>query len=228
MWGRIRLRVCGLCFIQIFMNHLDLGFDGIDPTIGYVSNVIHKVSSTFVSFCCRDLISRQYWYEYYPAAIATAQQLRARGGPERLIYTTHSYLVSMFLDCPNTIAPSLNLTCPSAAEQAALLKVLLCCAVLGATVIFVSPPQAIQLGDITWHAFPHNSEPEAMDSSLFRFGLDMTHALVHCPHSVLSILISQPACRSGCASGHVGQDCHVTARRPWHDAGMFTFSLPPF
>lgn len=28
---------------QVFMNHLDLGFDGINPTIGYVSNVIKKV-----------------------------------------------------------------------------------------------------------------------------------------------------------------------------------------
>lgn len=62
----------------------------------------------------------QYWEEYFPAAIATAQQLRQAGGKERLVYTTHSYLVSLYLDCPQALLTPLNLTCPDATAQAAL------------------------------------------------------------------------------------------------------------
>lgn len=33
---------------------------------------------------------------------------------------------------------------------------------------------AVRRGDITWHAFPHNGEPEMYDASLFDAALNMT------------------------------------------------------
>eukprot|EP00698_Gefionella_okellyi_P007992 TRINITY_DN1960_c0_g1_i5.p1 TRINITY_DN1960_c0_g1~~TRINITY_DN1960_c0_g1_i5.p1 ORF type:complete len:711 (-),score=103.27 TRINITY_DN1960_c0_g1_i5:35-2167(-) len=134
------------------MNHLDIGFDGISPTIGYAYNVIHKV------LVCFFVIFPQYWYEFFPAAIVTAEELRARGGSERLIYTSHAYLISLFLDCDQVKMAPLNLTCPSSLQKAVL-------------------EAAIVRGDIAYHAFPHNSEPEVADEALFRFGIQLAHSL---------------------------------------------------
>ena len=36
---------------------------------------------------------------------------------------------------------------------------------------------AIQRGDITWHAFPHNAELEAAVRTVIRAGLNLTHDL---------------------------------------------------
>ena len=47
-----------------FSNHVDLGFDGIDPELGLDSNVINR-----------------YFDVYFPRAIATAEALRRRAGP---------------------------------------------------------------------------------------------------------------------------------------------------
>ena len=41
MLVQIRLQVSELIDL-VFMNHLDIGFDGIDPIIGYAINVINK------------------------------------------------------------------------------------------------------------------------------------------------------------------------------------------
>ena len=72
-----------------------------------------------------------YFDDYYPAAIATAQALRTRGGPERLIWTTHPWLLSMFFDCPQHLWPQLH--CPDTDALAAM-------------------EAAIRRGDISWHA----------------------------------------------------------------------------
>lgn len=45
-------------------------------------------------------VVNEYFTNYFPAAVATATSLVARNGTERLIYTTHSWLVSLYLDCP--------------------------------------------------------------------------------------------------------------------------------
>jgi hypothetical protein len=62
------------------------------------------------------------------------QQLRSRGGPERLAFLTHSWLVNLFLECPARI----GIACPNATTVAQF-------------------EAAVRAGDIVWHATPHNA-----------------------------------------------------------------------
>ncbi|KAL0047364.1 hypothetical protein WJX82_001496 [Trebouxia sp. C0006] len=98
----VAVLLSGACFVSghekihlIFSNHLDVGFDGINPTPGTDFNVINK-----------------YFTEFFPQAIATSQTLAERGGRERLQWMTQSWLVSLFLDCPI----GMDLHCPGKAE----------------------------------------------------------------------------------------------------------------
>ncbi|KAK6184178.1 hypothetical protein SNE40_006698 [Patella caerulea] len=122
----------------IFMNHLDVGFDGIKPQVGFINNILNK-----------------YFHEYYPRAVTLANQLRALGYAERFIYTTHAWLVSMYLDCPsNLVLSGVKLMCPNATDVAAFKK-------------------AVQLGDITWHAGPMNMQNEMFDVPMVDFSLQI-------------------------------------------------------
>eukprot|EP00884_Botryococcus_braunii_P018962 jgi/Botrbrau1/574/Bobra.0010s0040.1 len=121
----------------VFSNHLDIGFDGLGTELGTVDNVLDR-----------------YVQSYFPKAIEIAQELRDRGGPEQLKYMTHSWLVSMYLDCP----PNMGWRCPNSTEVVAF-------------------REAVQREDIWWHAFPHNAQMEVMDESLLTFGVTMTHEL---------------------------------------------------
>lgn len=67
----------------------DVGYNGIFPTLGFVNNVINR-----------------YFTVYFPRAVNVSRQLRSEGYFERLVYTTHPWLVSLYLDCP----PNLNLS----------------------------------------------------------------------------------------------------------------------
>ena len=58
-------------------NHLDVGFTGSIVTV-----------------------LNEYFDSYLPNAIKTSAALKARGGEEQLVFTTHAYVLSMFLDCP--------------------------------------------------------------------------------------------------------------------------------
>jgi hypothetical protein len=53
----------------VFMNHLDVGFDGISPEIGFAANVINK-----------------YFNVYFPAAINTAMEFHRRNGTEQYVF----------------------------------------------------------------------------------------------------------------------------------------------
>ncbi len=116
----------------VFSNHLDVGFDGIDPILGFSRNVVNR-----------------YFDVYFPRAIETANAMRALG-TDRFIWMTQSWLVSFYLDCP----PGMGLHCPSSEQQSALIA-------------------AVQRGDITYHAWPFNSELEVCDPTLLDFGLGM-------------------------------------------------------
>lgn len=95
-------------------------------------------------------------------AISVANVLREQGGPARLIYTTHAWLVHMYLHCAfsgwqcifvsaivkasfvspgpeNFTLNNITLNCPTSEEQAALVA-------------------AVQRGDIVWHAGAFNTE----------------------------------------------------------------------
>jgi hypothetical protein len=75
-------------------------------------------------------------------------------GPEQLIYTSHPWLIQLYLDCP----PNMNLHCPNATAVKNF-------------------QEGIEQGIITWHAGPFNLQPENMDSSLFLYGLTIAEDL---------------------------------------------------
>ncbi|EIE25882.1 hypothetical protein COCSUDRAFT_46416 [Coccomyxa subellipsoidea C-169] len=120
----------------VFSNHLDIGFDK-DGKGGTDNDIINF-----------------NFEEHYPAAIKCANELRQLGGTERMKYMTHSYLVSLFLDCP----PNMGIRCPSRPAVEAFIE-------------------AVQNGDIWWHAMPHNAELEFMDRSMLQASIQLTHEL---------------------------------------------------
>jgi len=122
----------------IFSNHLDIGFH---------SN-IEGVPGTDAAVITR------YFRDYYPAAIAVAEELRQRPGQHRFRYLTHSFLVSLYLDCPSQI----GVYCPNGEEVAAF-------------------EAAVLRGDILWHAFPFNAQIELLDAELLNFAVTMTQEL---------------------------------------------------
>ncbi len=66
----------------------DVGYNGI-PKTGFINNILNI-----------------YFHEYFPRAIQLSQQLRNEKYLESFIYTTHPWLVSLFLDCPNNMVLS--------------------------------------------------------------------------------------------------------------------------
>ncbi|XP_055957826.1 uncharacterized protein LOC130013170 [Patella vulgata] len=127
----------------IFMNHLDVGYDGLGgKERGLVNNVLNK-----------------YFQVYFPRAIKLSETLIGLGYRERFIYTTHPWLVQMYVNCP----PNLNLSgillqCPSAKDLQNFYG-------------------AVARGDITWHAGPMNMQYEMMDRSLIEFSLQLSDDL---------------------------------------------------
>jgi hypothetical protein len=106
------------------MNHLDVGYNGISE-LGLINNILNR-----------------YFAVYFPRAIAVAQALTAHGGPERLIYTTHAWLVHMYLHCPaNFTLSGITLQCPTPDAVAAFTA-------------------AVARGDIVWHAANFNTQYE--------------------------------------------------------------------
>jgi len=67
----------------VFMNHLDVGFDGINPKVGFAVNVINT-----------------YFDVYFPRAADLADAMRKLPGGRRFIYTTHPWLVDLYTNCP--------------------------------------------------------------------------------------------------------------------------------
>eukprot|EP01090_Pellita_catalonica_P011857 TRINITY_DN2446_c0_g1_i1.p1 TRINITY_DN2446_c0_g1~~TRINITY_DN2446_c0_g1_i1.p1 ORF type:complete len:760 (-),score=113.06 TRINITY_DN2446_c0_g1_i1:691-2970(-) len=141
----------------VFMNHLDVGFDGIDPIIGYAFNVLNK-----------------YFDIYFPRAFNTSDYMRehqAEYPNQHYVYTTHPFLLSLYLNCPdpdewiypdggllpNTPPPD-RLHCPNATMVARM-------------------RDHILRGDIYWHAFPFNAEAEMYDASLFSAGMELARIL---------------------------------------------------
>jgi hypothetical protein len=117
----------------VSMNHLDVGFTD------FATNVVNK-----------------YFDEYFPLAIETSNRLRLEKSPTGYIYTSHPWLVSLYLDCPQEIWRDLH--CPNTTAQETL-------------------KNAIKQGDFTYHVFPFNSEPEVLDSSLADYAITIAHDL---------------------------------------------------
>lgn len=60
----------------------DVGYNGI-PQTGFINNILNT-----------------YFHEYFPRAVNLSRELRDKQYQERFIYTTHPWLVSLYVDCP--------------------------------------------------------------------------------------------------------------------------------
>ncbi|XP_076436514.1 uncharacterized protein LOC143276017 [Babylonia areolata] len=126
----------------VFMNHLDVGYDGILPTTGFALNVINR-----------------YFTTYYPRAVGVAELLREMGYAERLVYTTHPWLLYLYLHCsPFTLATNITLKCPAKIDSDAMRV-------------------SIGHGDVVWHAGPMNMQYEFMHPVLFDLSLNFSSLL---------------------------------------------------
>lgn len=108
----------------VFSCHLDIGYNGISPVVGFIHNVVNK-----------------YFDVYFPLALETATSFRKmypNPDGDRYTFMTHSWLVSMYLDCP----PSLGFHCPNETSKSSFIA-------------------GLKRGDITYHAYPFNAELEA-------------------------------------------------------------------
>lgn len=115
------------------MNHLDVGYNVNFKTLFFMNNkkTCFKKGIPEIGFI-HNILNR-YFNLYFPRAIDLAQQMRQRNGTEKFIYTTHPWLVSLYLDCPI----GMDVTCPTSDAISAF-------------------KQAISRGDITYHATPFN------------------------------------------------------------------------
>lgn len=99
-------------------------------------------------------IVNEYFDKYFPEIIQIANDLRRREGKERLVFTTHPFLVYLYYNC----YPELGLHCPNETQVGEF-------------------TDAIIRGDVVWHAFPFNAQMEFYDKSLADFGFSVTHML---------------------------------------------------
>jgi hypothetical protein len=130
----------------VAMNHLDLGYNGV-PGTGLINNILNR-----------------YFQVYFPRAIAMANALRDLGLEERLIYTTHPWLLYMYLHCPaNFVLSGIELVCPSNEAVTAM-------------------RESVKRGDIYFHAGLFNTEyencfNEEMIDTQFQYAKDLADDL---------------------------------------------------
>ena len=125
----------------VFMNHLDVGYNGI-PKTGFINNVLNT-----------------YFMEYFPRAIQLAYEMQNVDPDSRFIYTTHSWLLHLYLNCPkNFVLNNITLYCPTPEEVQAM-------------------ETALKRGYITWHAGPMNMQVELMNSHLIEMALHLSTEL---------------------------------------------------
>eukprot|EP00935_MAST-01C_sp_MAST-1C-sp1_P002549 g2549.t1 len=132
----------------VFSNHLDVGYT--DNNNG----------------SCAGAVVNRYWHDHIPKAIDTAKQFREKTGNKTAYrWMVHAWIIAMYRHCssPGNIVnidgpgyPN-QLHCPNATQLAEL-------------------EAAVKRGDITWHAFPFNAEPETYSSDGFDRALDLTFA----------------------------------------------------
>ena len=120
----------------VFMNHLDVGY------ASFIGNILNE-----------------YFQTYFPRAIRLAAEVEMWHKNETFIYTTHPWLVSMYIDCPpNLIFNGIPVQCPSKDEIAAFEK-------------------GIDKGHIAWHAGPMNMQIEFMNGAVLEAGLAIAAGL---------------------------------------------------
>ena len=114
----------------VFMNHLDVGY------AHFIGDIINE-----------------YFQTFFPRAVRLAAEASIWRKNETFIYTTHPWLVSMYLDCPpNLIFNGIKIQCPTDEEIQVF-------------------DAAIRKGYIAWHAGPMNMQVEFMNAAVLDAGL---------------------------------------------------------
>ncbi|XP_074654349.1 uncharacterized protein LOC141908277 [Tubulanus polymorphus] len=125
----------------IYMNHLDVGY-WIPGGFGYLLEVVNG-----------------YFSVYFPRAISTHDLLIKQGYVEKFTYTTHPWLVSLYLDCPKDLTISgIDIKCPNATQVKSF-------------------ENAIREGAITWHAGPMNMQFENGNGLFVESALNVSRRL---------------------------------------------------
>ena len=125
----------------VFMNHLDVGYNGI-PKTGFINNVLNT-----------------YFQEYFPRAIRLGTEMKEKDPDHGFIYTTHPWLLDMYLNCPtNFILNDVKLYCPTSEEIKAM-------------------ETAIHSGLVTWHAGPMNMQMELMNKYVLKASMQLAKQL---------------------------------------------------
>ena len=105
-WSRVPAEEIDTVHV-IFMNHLDVGYNGI-PHTGYINNVLNT-----------------YFQEYFPRAVELAEAVKELSPLDSFVYTTHPWLVSLYTDCPpNLVLNGVKLVCPDEKDLKAFLDAL--------------------------------------------------------------------------------------------------------
>jgi hypothetical protein len=126
------------------------------PVYSHVE-IVHVVNSCHLDIgfikSSADIINL-YFDHHLPKAATVGRSLRATPGAfsdDKLSFMFQSWVISMFFDCPT----GLGLHCPNATAVS-------------------SVRDAVEIGDIVWHAFPHNAQLEVMGETMIHAGLQMT------------------------------------------------------
>ena len=121
----------------VFMNHLDVGYNGI-PKTGFINNVLNT-----------------YFIEYFPRAIQLAYEVDNMDSDSGFIYTTHPWLLTLYLNCPKNFTLSgVELYCPTPEEVQTM-------------------ENALRSGHVTWHAGPMNMQVELMNWEFLQLMIKM-------------------------------------------------------
>ena len=126
------------------------------------NGTVHVVFSSHLDVGFTNLsasVIQRYFDVYFPLAVNLTRSLRNSSTP--YLYMTHAYLLSLMFDCP----PHMGFTCPP-------------------PTLLSDVASAVQAGDITFHAFPFNSELEFYTQHLFEAGLNATFDLADRLHRV--------------------------------------------
>jgi hypothetical protein len=135
--------------------------DNIDKVYIVFSNHLDVGYTDNNNGSCAGSVINRYFVDHFPKAIATAQQMRAQTNMTYK-WMTQAWLVEMYRSC-NSSTVNINgqpnepsvLKCPNSTQLAAF-------------------EQAVKRGDIGWHAFPFNGEPETFGASMFEAALQLT------------------------------------------------------
>ena len=167
------------------MNHLDLGF----------TLPGHKGATALE-------VLTQYVGPYFSKALDTADQLAKIG--INYTYTTHAWLVSHVVDCPQGV--STKYPCPNASALNRF-------------------KAGVKSGAISWHAGAFNLEPEAIDNQTFRWQVQLGHHLddmFGLPHKITMSQRDVPGLTRAAIPLLVQEGVQAVS------VGVNTFSGPPF